>query len=66
MGGRIYLLGILYAGPLITVEGKVVLHPSNPVSETDIPMNLGYVIKAALLLDFVSPLKVLHYKLGGT
>jgi hypothetical protein len=65
MGGRIYLLGILYAGPLISMQGKVILNPTNPTSVTNIPMNLGYVLKSELLYDILPPLKSLHYKLGG-
>jgi V8-like Glu-specific endopeptidase len=64
-GGRIYLLGILYAGPLISMKGQVILKPINQTTYTDIPMNLGYVLKSDLLLGILPPLKVLHYKLGG-
>lgn len=65
MGGRIYLLGILYAGPLISMQGKVILDPTNPTSITNIPMNLGYVLKSELLYGILPPLKSLHYQLGG-
>lgn len=52
IGTKLYLLGILYAGPLYSVDGKIVktnsidslLTTSQIVS--NIPMNLGYVIKA--------------------
>lgn len=57
VGPKLFLLGILYAGPLYTVEGKVI--KSNPADttvypniRTNIPMNLGYVIKASELLEF--------------
>jgi hypothetical protein len=51
-------LGILYAGPQLTVKGdvKVVTIPNlqqKPISVSHIPNNLGYVIKSELLLDFI-------------
>lgn len=57
VGPKLYLLGILYAGPLYTVEGKVIKsNPAdiikNPDVMTNIPMNLGYVIKASEILEF--------------
>ena len=55
IGTKLYLLGILYAGPLYTVEGKVIKsNPSDPISnvQTNIPMNLGFVIKASEILEF--------------
>lgn len=57
VGPKLYLLGILYAGPLYTVEGKVIkANPADPTNNSDvrtnIPMNLGYVIKASELLVF--------------
>lgn len=56
-GNRVYLLGILYAGPQLTVEGeiKVVTIPNvqkKALSVSHIPNNLGYVIKSERLLDF--------------
>jgi hypothetical protein len=56
-GNRVYLLGILYAGPQLTVEGeiKVVTIPNvqqKALSISHIPNNLGYVIKSERLLDF--------------
>lgn len=58
IGTKLYLLGILYAGPLYTVDGKIIktnstdslLKTSQIIS--NIPMNLGYVIKASKILDF--------------
>lgn len=55
VGPKLYLLGVLYAGPLYTVEGTVVkTSPQDDVSKvrTGIPMNLGYVIKASEILGF--------------
>ncbi|WP_338356798.1 serine protease [Yeosuana marina] len=55
VGVKLYLLGVLYAGPIYTVEGKVVKsNPNEPISKvkTGIPMNLGYVIKASEILEF--------------
>lgn len=53
---RTKLLGILYAGPLHTIEGevKVVLVPTQQksVATAGIPNNLGIIIKAAQLLAF--------------
>lgn len=56
IGSRLKLLGILFAGPQFTNEGKIVIRDvptaqvSVPISSS--PMNLGYVIKAERLLDF--------------
>lgn len=55
IGLRLYLLGVLYAGPIYTVEGKVIkTSPNEPTmdTKTQIPMNLGYVIKASEILEF--------------
>jgi len=56
LGARIYLLGILYAGPQHTAEGELEIvdipttQTVRPISR--IPNNLGVVIKAEKLLDF--------------
>jgi V8-like Glu-specific endopeptidase len=55
IGVKLYLLGVLYAGPTYTVGGKIVkINPTDPISDvqTNIPMNLGYVIKASEILVF--------------
>lgn len=53
---RIKLLGVLYAGPQFTVEGRpqVVPIPTNTIaiSASQIPTNLGLVIKAEQILKF--------------
>ena len=56
VGTRIYLLGILYAGPQHTAEGELEI-VDIPTTKTirplsRIPNNLGLVIKAEKLLDF--------------
>ena len=56
--GRLYLLGVLYAGPQLTVSGdiKIVTVPNvqqKMVSVSQIPNNLGYIIKSEVILDFV-------------
>jgi len=52
----IKLLGILYAGPQLTVQGELQILPvpttSAPFAISRIPTNLGLVIKAERLLDF--------------
>ena len=60
--GRIMLLGILYAGPQLTVTGdiKVVTIPNiqqKALSVSHIPNNLGYIIKADAILDFIPIIK---------
>lgn len=54
---RVYLLGILYAGPQLTITGDI--HIVNVPTEqqkvlavSHIPNNLGYIIKAERILDF--------------
>jgi len=50
---QLFLLGILYGGPLYTVDGKLEMsnfNEPNPNFKSRIPMNLGYVIKASELL----------------
>ena len=53
---RINLLGILYAGAQLTVEGEIKVLPvptqMKPVPITKIPIHLGFVIKAKQILEF--------------
>lgn len=52
---RLFLLGDLYAGPLYTVKGEVIKSTSSSYSEkveSEVPMNLGYVIKSSEILEF--------------
>ncbi|MBC5583719.1 trypsin-like peptidase domain-containing protein [Eggerthella sp. NSJ-70] len=51
VGTRLFLLGIMYAGPLATVDGKIVMS-NTPHVESNIMMNLGMVIKSERLLEF--------------
>ena len=61
IGSRFYFLGILYAGPQYTNQGevKVVTIPTKTeaISLSNIPVNLGYVIKSEQLFDFDEILK---------
>ena len=55
---RILLLGILYAGPQLTVSGdiKIVTVPDaqqKALSISHIPNNLGYIIKSEKIMDFL-------------
>lgn len=64
-GGRLLLLGILYAGPQLTVSGdiKIVTIPDvqeKALSISHIPNNLGYIIKSETLLDFVPIIKSIY------
>lgn len=45
---RIYLLGTLYAGPQHTAQGQIITVPTTqrPIALSNIPNNLGYVIKS--------------------
>jgi V8-like Glu-specific endopeptidase len=59
LGSRLALLGILYAGPQITVRGDIVVEsiPTTmrpaPITVSRFPTHLGYCIKASRILDFV-------------
>lgn len=61
-GSRILLLGILYAGPQLTVTGniKIVTIPNmqqKALAVSHIPNNLGYIIKAERIMDFIPIIK---------
>jgi hypothetical protein len=55
-GYRVFLIGILHAGPQHTIDGEVIIVdvPTTKVQKaiSTIPNNLGYVIRADKLLDF--------------
>ena len=57
-GSRVRLLGILYGGPEFSADGKVEIKTIPTAfdvsAKTDIPMNLGSVIRASRLDDFQS------------
>lgn len=59
IGNRIYLLGILYAGPQYSVRGVLQFSnlPNTPVSVINIPVNLGVIIKAERILEFEEVIK---------
>lgn len=63
IGSRFYFLGILYAGPQYTNKGEVIVADiptkKEVISISNIPVNLGYVIKAKNLFDFDEILKKL-------
>jgi hypothetical protein len=63
MGTRLYLLGILYAGPLYDAKGsgKITIDelPVNIITSTGVPINIGVVIKSNTLLDFKKELEKL-------
>ena len=56
VGGRLKLLGVLYAGPQHTAQGEIHVRPvptkNEPIALSRIPNNLGYCIKAEQLLAF--------------
>ena len=61
---RLMLLGVLYAGPHLTVTGEIeiVTVPNlqqKPLAVSHIPSNLGYIIKSDAILDFVPIIKSL-------
>ncbi len=55
-GGRIMLLGVLFAGPQHVAEGEIqtidVPLAQIPISLSKIPNNLGFVVKAEKIADF--------------
>lgn len=58
IGNRLMLLGIQYAVPVRTVEGTIVKKTLESeiegyIAKTDSMLNLGYIIKAECILDFV-------------
>jgi hypothetical protein len=56
IGVRMKLLGILYAGPIYTVEGQIEVRKVPTKKElvplSRIPMHLGYAIRSVVLADF--------------
>lgn len=61
LGKRIKFLGILYAGPQYTITGEIKIAEiptvQRPISEINIPNNLGLVIKSKEILKFKNILK---------
>jgi hypothetical protein len=58
-GTRLFFLGVLYAGPEYSIDGEVIKAIPGVVEKvkSNIPMNLGYVIKSSELLGFKKVLK---------
>lgn len=60
---RIYLLGILSSGPQYKVTGEIeivnVPTKLDTIIGSNIPTNLGIVIKSEMLLDFIPTIKIL-------
>lgn len=55
LGDRVFFVGILWGGPQYDVTGEIVQYTMpNFCSQTQIPINLGYVIKSSQLFDFES------------
>jgi Trypsin-like peptidase domain len=50
IGQRLYLLGVLFSGPVITTDGKIIIRDiptsAEPVAQVNMMMNLGYIIKS--------------------
>ena len=62
--GEAALLGILYAGPQHTIEGAIEIRPvptsATEIVTSDVPMNLGVVIKAEQIMPFKGLLEALE------
>ncbi|TGL55336.1 serine protease [Leptospira ognonensis] len=56
VSNRLILLGILYAGPIYKADGQIIITPISSIPnitiETNLNMNLGYIIKSEKILDF--------------
>lgn len=57
---RLYLMGVLYAGPQLSVSGNITF-ANIPQVKSQIPINLGLVIKSSVLRDFE---KILNSSFG--
>lgn len=54
-GTRIYFVGVLYAGAIYDTYGRIIIMSSpNFLAHTQLPTNLGIVIKSSKILDFES------------
>ena len=66
VGGRAYFLGVLFAGPVHTANGKIeviqIPTRSVPVPVTNIPIHLGYYVKASALAN-LKPILLKHWNL---
>jgi len=50
---RIILLGVLFAGPQATATGEIIMTPNllRPITVSQIPNNLGLIIKSERILE---------------
>lgn len=56
--GRHILLGVLFGGPVMNVNGKIVVENQNNImSQSSVMINLGYYIKSDELLSFLDIIK---------
>ena len=63
IGMRVKLLGILFAGPTINQQGKIIL-ATTPKVETAAMMHLGYVIRSSRLLELDEIIRGRAVRLG--
>jgi hypothetical protein len=58
IGSRFFLMGLLWGGPQYDAQGEIVARPvptsTGSIAISRIPTNLGYCLKARLILDLVS------------
>jgi hypothetical protein len=70
IGHRSVFLGVLYAGPIWTTEGNVVVReiPTNQHIFAQVPVmiNLGYMIKAKEVLSLAQHIKDIFLKDNST
>jgi hypothetical protein len=63
IGSRVKLLGILHAGPVYTTTGEIVVAniptAQRAIAVSQIPINLGFVIRAERLLEFEPKLEAI-------
>lgn len=58
IGHKVFLLGILYAGPETELEGVINHNPSLKTRAfTPVPINLGHVVRAEKLIDLENEIK---------
>jgi hypothetical protein len=67
VGGRFFLMGVLYAGPQYTADGsiEIVTVPtrSKPIAQTAIPSHLGFYIKSKVIREW-RPILLKHFGAG--
>ncbi len=69
VGSRVFLLGVLFAGPQFTADGTIQvvdIPTATPVARTSIPSHLGYYVKASEILRLKAHvLSILGISQGG-